>query len=102
HGYKLLRLEPRATSVLMRFLEGVKFKNPEWEPRYNLTPVPFSDVKVVRNAKPLDPAKAKAKAKADAKAKAKEDEKAKEEGKAKDDEKADDAAKAKDNEAEKQ
>lgn len=103
HGYKLLRLEPKATSVLMRFLEGVKFKNPDWEPRYNLFPVSFSDIKVVRNAKPLEPgkAKAKAKAKADAKAKAKEEEKAKDEEKAKEEEKADDAAKAKDDEPDK-
>lgn len=52
HGYKLLRLEPRATSVLTKFLEGtVKLKSSEWEPRYNLAPVAFSDIQLVRHAK---------------------------------------------------
>jgi pimeloyl-ACP methyl ester carboxylesterase len=52
HGYKLLRLEPRATSVLTKFLEGtVKLKSSEWEPRYNLAPVAFSDIQLIRHAK---------------------------------------------------
>jgi hypothetical protein len=107
HGYKLLRLEPKATSVLLRFLETVKFKNNEWEPRYNLTPVAFGDVKVLRNAKPIEPAKAKAKAKDAAKAKdeakekAKDGENADEGEKAKKDEKPADEAKGKDNESDK-
>ena len=52
HGYKLLRLEPKVTSVITRFLEGTaKYKAVEWEPRYNLMPISFSDVAIVRNAK---------------------------------------------------
>jgi pimeloyl-ACP methyl ester carboxylesterase len=50
HGYKLLRLEPRVTSIITRFLEGAaKYKPVEWEPRYNLTPVHFEFEAVVRN-----------------------------------------------------
>jgi hypothetical protein len=100
HGYKLLRLEPKATSVLTKFLEGtIKFKATEWEPRYNLSPVVFTDIRIVRNAKPLDAAKAKAKARDQEKAKedeakAKDDAKEKNDDKAKDDDK--DDAKAKD------
>ncbi len=60
HGYKMLRLEPKATAVISRVLEGtVKFKAVEWEPRYNLTPVNIDNIQVVRNAKPLDAAKTK-------------------------------------------
>jgi pimeloyl-ACP methyl ester carboxylesterase len=59
HGYKLLRLEPKVTSVISRFLEPTaKYKAIEWEPRYNLSPIPFSNVAVVRNAKAPDAAKA--------------------------------------------
>ena len=59
HGYKLLRLEPKVTSVITRFLEGTaKYKAVEWEPRYNLNPITFSDVTIVRNAKAADAAKA--------------------------------------------
>ncbi len=80
HGYKLLRLEPKATSVILRFFEStIKFKAQEWEPRYNLTPVAFSDIQVVRNAKPSDtPLKAEP-------AKKKEAEPEKKEGEAKKD-----------------
>jgi alpha-beta hydrolase superfamily lysophospholipase len=60
HGYKLLRLEPKVTSLITRFLEGTaKYKAVEWEPRFNLAPVPFNDVAFVRNAKAADAAKAK-------------------------------------------
>jgi hypothetical protein len=52
HGYKLLRLEPKATSVLNKFLEGtIRFKADEWEPRYNLNPVSFTEIQVVRHDK---------------------------------------------------
>ena len=55
HGYKLLRLEPRATAVIDKFLEGtVKLKANDWEPRYNLTPVTYTDIQVVRHVKPVD------------------------------------------------
>ena len=70
HGYKLLRLEPKATAGLLRFLESnVKLKVTEWEPRYNLAPVTYNDIEVVRHVKPADPDKEKAKAKEDEKAK---------------------------------
>jgi acetyl esterase/lipase len=79
HGYKLLRLEPKATTVLGRFLDGtVKYKNPEWMPRYNLTPVATEDIQVVRNNKVLEPAKAKADEKAAPADKGKAEPKAKE------------------------
>ncbi len=59
HGYKLLRLEPKVTSLITRFLEGTaKYKAVDWEPRYNLAPVPFRDVLIVRNDKAPDAAKA--------------------------------------------
>ncbi|MFO0953730.1 MAG: alpha/beta hydrolase [Isosphaeraceae bacterium] len=79
HGYKLLRLEPRAGSSLVRFLDGtVKLRASEWEPRYNLTPVSYSDIKVVRHTRLADAEKAEEKAKPEEKAKAKDEEKAKE------------------------
>ena len=77
HGYKLLRLEPKAALDLAKFLEGtIKLKAADWEPRYNLTPVTYSDIQVVRHIKPEEPAKAAPKEKA--KEPEKEKEKAKE------------------------
>jgi hypothetical protein len=62
HGYKLLRLEPKLTSVLFHFLEtSLKNRPVEWEPQYNLTPVTFGDVQMVLNNKQTDVPKAKAK-----------------------------------------
>jgi alpha-beta hydrolase superfamily lysophospholipase len=59
HGYKLLRLEPKVTSTLTKFLEGAaKYKAVDWEPRYNLDPVSFTFESIVRN-KGADAAKAK-------------------------------------------
>jgi hypothetical protein len=70
HGYKLLRLEPKVTSVITRFLEGTaKYKAVEWEPRYNLSPIVFHDVALVRNTKAADAAKAQVQAPAPAKEK---------------------------------
>jgi hypothetical protein len=64
HGYKLLRLEPKVTSVLFHFLEvSLKNRPVEWEPEYNLTPVTFGDVQVVQNNKQSDAPKDKAKGK---------------------------------------
>ena len=52
HGYKLLRLEPKLTTVLVHFLETTLKNRPiEWEPQYNLTPVTFADIQMVQNAK---------------------------------------------------
>ncbi len=51
HGFKLLRLEPNITGAITRFFdETIKAKPEEWEPRYNLDPVAYSEVKVVANA----------------------------------------------------
>ena len=56
HGYKLLRLEPKVSSVLTRFLDStLKSRADEWEPRYNLNPVAYSDIQFVRNANPPPP-----------------------------------------------
>ena len=52
HGYRLLRLEPKLTAAITRFLDGtVKLRAAEWEPRYNLTPVTVSDILTVQNSK---------------------------------------------------
>lgn len=52
HGYKLLRLEPRVTSALFHFLDtAIKNRAVAWEPEYNLLPVTFSDIQIVRHAK---------------------------------------------------
>ena len=62
HGYKLLRLEPKVTAALVRFLDTtLKSRPAEWEPQYNLTPVTFGDPQLVQNLKPADNAKNKAK-----------------------------------------
>ena len=71
HGYKLMRLEPKVTVAVMRFLEStIKLRPAEWEPRYNLTPITVSEIVTVRhNSSPeksvtkKDQAKAKAEAK---------------------------------------
>jgi hypothetical protein len=68
HGYKLLRLEPRATGVIERFLEAtIKLKSVDWEPRYNMQPVAYTDIQVIRHAKPTEAERAKEKEKAQAK-----------------------------------
>jgi hypothetical protein len=70
HGYKLLRLEPRVTAALIRFLDTTLKNRPaEWEPQYNLTPVTFSDPQLVQNLKSTEKAKTKAKNQAEDKAK---------------------------------
>lgn len=49
HGYKLLRLEPRAADTLVKYLDAnLKNRPGEWEPRYNQLPVAYSDVQAVR------------------------------------------------------
>jgi dienelactone hydrolase len=91
HGYKLLRLEPRATAVIERFLEAtIKLKAAEWEPRYNLQPVTYTDIQVIRH-KTTDADKAKEKEKEKEKEKAKDE--AKEKEKAKDQAPGDEKAK---------
>lgn len=52
HGYKLLRLEPKVTPALFRFLDNtLKNRALIWEPQYNLLPVTFSDIQTVRHVK---------------------------------------------------
>ncbi len=79
HGYKLLRLEPKVTSALFRFLDNtLKNRAVAWEPQYNLLPVTFSEIQTIRHTKP-DALKKQPEAKparADAKAPPAEDAKA--------------------------
>jgi alpha-beta hydrolase superfamily lysophospholipase len=76
HGYKLLRLEPKVTGAIVRFLEGaVKARTIEWEPGYNLNPVAITDIQTIANSNGRDdenrrsrtPEKTKARTKAGAK-----------------------------------
>jgi pimeloyl-ACP methyl ester carboxylesterase len=50
HGYKLLQFEPNLTASIFRFLEtNSKAKGNEWDGRYLLTPVNYSEVRVIKN-----------------------------------------------------
>jgi len=50
HGYLLMRLEPKVTTAIMRFLEPtIKLRPIDWEPRYNLTPVTVSEIQTIRH-----------------------------------------------------
>lgn len=82
HGYKLLWLESKVTSVIPKFFEGkIKLKaTAQWEPRYNLDPVAYDNIQLVRSAKTKD---APAEKEADAEAKEKEKAKDAEPGEAK-------------------
>jgi hypothetical protein len=97
HGYKLLWLEPRVTSLIAKFFEGtVKLKaSAEWEPRYNLTPVHYGDIQLVRSIRPANAAAKKA-APAEAKEKEQEKEKAADKAKEQEQEKKKENAKAQD------
>jgi hypothetical protein len=54
-GYKLLRLEPKVTSTIFRFLDTtLRGRALEWEPRINLTPVTYSDIQTVIHNRPSD------------------------------------------------
>jgi alpha-beta hydrolase superfamily lysophospholipase len=67
-GYKLLRLEPKVTSTIFRFLDtALRGRALEWEPRLNLTPVTYSDIQTVGHARPLEKLKNLPKDKDDAK-----------------------------------
>jgi alpha-beta hydrolase superfamily lysophospholipase len=69
HGYKLLRLEPKVTASLFRFLDtSLKNRPIDWEPEYNLTPVTVGDIQTAMNAQPPEGRKAEPKAKDRAKA----------------------------------
>lgn len=55
HGANLLRFTPGATKPLLNFLENtLENRTDDWEPRYNLDPVSFSQVRLVdpRAARP--------------------------------------------------
>ena len=58
HAYQLLRLEPGLVGSVVKFLDGtVKAKVDEWEGRYLLDPVRFSEIKILPNpARPGDAA----------------------------------------------
>jgi alpha-beta hydrolase superfamily lysophospholipase len=61
HGFKLLRLEPNVTGTILKFFdETIKAKAEEWEPRYNMEPVPFTDVQILLNSRLPGPVKVKA------------------------------------------
>ena len=61
HGYKLLRLEPNLTGALARFLDNaVKAKRDDWEGRYLLTPMTYTEVKVIPHPDRADAATKKA------------------------------------------
>ncbi len=60
HGYQLLRLEPNLAASITKFLETtIKAKTDEWEGRYLLDPVRYSEIKVIPN--PVRPGDAPAK-----------------------------------------
>ena len=71
HGYAFLRLEPKATGGIIRFLEDtLKSRVAEYEPRYNLNPISYFDIRMQKNgAKADEKSKAQAKSKAQEKAK---------------------------------
>jgi alpha-beta hydrolase superfamily lysophospholipase len=66
HGYKLMRLEPKVTPTILRFLEPTNKLRPiDWEPRYNLTPVTVSEIQTVQHTQAAEkPAAKQAQAKA--------------------------------------
>jgi alpha-beta hydrolase superfamily lysophospholipase len=70
HGYRLLRLEPKVTSSLFRFLDvGLRGRAVDWEPEYNLNPVTSSDIQTIRHKPIGDAPKDQAKEKEAEKAK---------------------------------
>jgi dienelactone hydrolase len=50
HGYKLLRFQPKVPEAIVAFFEATvkKLRLEDWEPRYNLTPVTFGEIELVR------------------------------------------------------
>ena len=50
HGQNLLRREPNLTTSIIKFLETtIKAKADEWEGRYLLTPVTYTEIKLIPN-----------------------------------------------------
>jgi dienelactone hydrolase len=68
HGYNLVRFTPGATAPLTSFLElTLKSRPEEWEPRFNLDPVAFTDVQIIDlKSRPAPPAPEAPKAEAPA------------------------------------
>jgi pimeloyl-ACP methyl ester carboxylesterase len=61
HGHKMLRLEPNLTTSITKFLEStLKANGAEWEGRYLLTPVTYTDIKIIPNPTRGDAATKKA------------------------------------------
>jgi pimeloyl-ACP methyl ester carboxylesterase len=61
HGYKLLQFEPNLTGSIIRFLDATSKVNAQvWDGRYLLTPVTYSEIKVIKNPVRIDPATKKA------------------------------------------
>ncbi len=61
HGYRLLRLEPNLTAAITKFLDGtIKAKADEWEGRYLLNPLTYTESKALPNPPRVDPATKKA------------------------------------------
>ena len=82
HGFRLLRLEPKVATTLLRHLDStLKLRPSEWEPRYNEFPIAVTDVRTVQRRSPEKP-EAEEKAEADEKPNAEEKAKAEEKPKA--------------------
>jgi Serine aminopeptidase, S33 len=70
HAYKLLRFQPKVPDAIMAFFDTTikKVRSEDWEPRYNLTPVAYADIEIVRKKAAAAPVPAPAPAPAAAKA----------------------------------
>ena len=61
HGAQFLRFTPQVPATIQKFLDGaIKYRRDEWEPRYNLNPVSYSDALLVLPKDRKPPAAAKA------------------------------------------
>jgi len=79
HGFRLLRLEPKAATTLVRHLDStLKLRPAEWEPRYNQFPIAVTDVQTVQRRAPEQPKAEEAQKKAEDQPKAEEKPKAEE------------------------
>jgi alpha-beta hydrolase superfamily lysophospholipase len=60
HGTKLLRFVAKSPEPIVRFLEAtIKFRTDEWEPRYNLSPITYTNIELVAAKKAEGPEAAK-------------------------------------------
>jgi len=75
HGFRLLRLEPKAATALVRHLDStLKLRPAEWEPRYNQFPIAVTDVRTIQRRSPEPPQPEAPQDKAEEKAKPKAEE----------------------------